>query len=63
MKYWINAIGYGLPTAIRIMVAKRAKGNPLYRTWYGIRDVNKGNWDKVKLIMTNRYGKRSKAEN
>jgi len=54
MKYWINAIGYGLPLAIRLTDSQEYKGHKMWRTWYGRYDLNTRNVKKVKLILSNR---------
>ena len=54
MKYWINAVGYGLPVTIRLLTAKERKGNVLFRTWYGRYDYNKSTIKKLALIFRNR---------
>lgn len=60
MKYWINSIGYGLPVAIRLTVAKEASGSGIWRYWYGINDVRQSNFKKVKLLFKNRWQQKRK---
>lgn len=60
MKYWINSIGYGLPVAIRLTVAKEVKGTGIWRYWYGINDLHQSNWKKLRLILNNRWQQKRK---
>ena len=53
MEHWINAVGYGLPSAIRIAQAYMYKRSPLYKTWYGRYDLDTNVWVKLKLIKDN----------
>jgi len=54
MKYWVNAIGYGLPTAIRVAQNKKQQGKKMWLHWYGRYDLNVRAFTKIKLILKNR---------
>lgn len=53
MRYWINAVGYGIPVTIRLTKKYIYKGSPLYKIWYGRYDLRKSFWGKIKLILKN----------
>lgn len=54
MKYWINAIGYGLPFAIRLAQDEEQKGKKMWLHWYGRHDLKVGALKKINLILKNR---------
>lgn len=53
MKHWINAVGYGLPSMIRLGSSYIYKGSPLLKTWYGRYDLETSVLTKLKLLKDN----------
>lgn len=53
MKYWMNAIGYGIPSSIQLTKIHIYKGNPMYAQWYGRYSLNKSSISKMLLILWN----------
>ena len=53
MKYWINAVGYGLPMQVHLAKKYIQKGHPMWNQWYGRYSLSKSTWAKLRLIMRN----------
>lgn len=53
MKYWMNAVGYGLPTTVRMMQSKTVKGSPLFSKWYGRNCKNTSFLKQLKMLVQN----------
>lgn len=53
MKYWINAVGYGIPPTIQLAKNHIYKGSPLFAQWYGRYSLKKSSIAKMLLIIQN----------
>tara|TARA_R110000851_G_scaffold674_3_gene2224 strand:- start:2137 stop:2301 length:165 start_codon:yes stop_codon:yes gene_type:complete len=53
MKYWIKAVGYGIPASIRLTQTYMYKGNPMLKVWYGRYSTQTTFGQKVNLILKN----------
>ena len=56
----MNAVGYALPTTIRIMHHQRLKGSPLFSLWYGRYSLKVGFWKQIRLLYQNGYSRTNK---
>ena len=53
MKYWINAVGYGVPNSIRLSKTYIYSGHPVLARWYGRYKLNNPTLYKMGLILRN----------